>query len=240
MSLASPFPLGLGGDTGCATCYTVTVAQLITRVRERADIVGSSFVSDATLIDWINEGHQKLHGMLVEAFGEEYMYDLASFTTVAGQIDFAVPCCFYKLYGVDLEINGKIRALKPFSRAERNTYRNIDGSGVVPMYSLSGGNLKLYPVQPDGLVGEIIYAPEATLLSLTTDQIKYPNGWERFIVLDAAIQVLLKEESSATALIAEREAVRQEIERAKELRDLASPKRVTDVNNIDADMEPWL
>src|SRR5690606_33321761 len=136
---ASPFPLGLGGDTGCATCYTVTVAQLIARVRGRADTVGSSFVSDATLSDWINEGHQKLHGMLVEAFGEEYMYDLANFTTVAGQIDFAVPCCFYKLYSVDLEINGKIRALKPFSRAERNTYRNIDGSGVVPMYSLSGG-----------------------------------------------------------------------------------------------------
>ena len=67
---------------------------------------------------------------------------------------------------------------------------------------------------------------------------EYPNGWDRFIVVDAAIQALAKEESSASALIAEREATRQEIEKAKELRDLAAPRQVTDMDNVDT--EPWL
>ncbi len=233
-SLASPFPTGLGGDEACVTCTTPTLAQLTLRARERADMVGSDFVSDDNFYIWITEAHQKLHGMLVDALAETYMYELASFTTTTGQIDFAVPCCFYKLYGVDMEINGEIVALKPFNRAERNIYRNRDGgSTVAPMYSLSGNNLKLYPVPPAGLTGEIMYAPEATRLTLSTDQVSYPNGWERFIVIDAAIQALLKEESSVTALSAERDLILQEIRDAKEQRDLANPMKVVDVHAVD-------
>lgn len=230
-SLSSPFPTGLGGDSGCpASCAPVTLAELSARVRERADMVGSDFITESALYKWITEAHQKLHGMLVDALGEEYAYELASFTTATGQIDFAVPCCFYKLYGVDLEINGEIVALRPFNRAERNIYRNTQStSNIPPMYSLSGGNLKLFPVPPAGLSGEVIYAPEATRLTLSTDQVSYPNGWERFIVIDAAIQCLLKEESSVTNLVAERELITRQIAEAKEQRDLANPKRVVDV-----------
>ena len=230
-SLASPFPTALGGDEACVTCTTPTLAQLTLRARERADMVGSSFITDANFYIWITEAHQKLHGLLVDALGEQYMYELASFTTSLGQIDFAVPCCFYKLYGVDMEINGEIVPLKPFTLAERNRYRNLDGnSSEAPMYSLSGNNIKLYPVPPAGLSGEIMYAPEATRLTLSTDQVSYPNGWERFIVIDAAIQALLKEESSVTALSAERELILQEIRDAKEQRDLANPMKVVDVH----------
>lgn len=233
-SLSSPFPTGLGGDAGCPTYAAITLNDLVTRVRERADMVGSSFVSDATLYQWITEAHQKLHGMLVEAFAEEYMYELSSFTTALGQMDFSVPSCFYKLYGIDMEINGQIVALKPFTRAGRNMYRNLDGSSnTPPMYSLSGNNIKLYPVPPAGLSGEIIFAPQATRLELSTDQVSYPNGWERFIVIDAAIQALLKEESSVTALVAERDFILAEIRDAKEQRDLAMPRRVVDVHDVD-------
>lgn len=239
-SLASPFPSALGADpddvSSCTTCYTVSLAQLIARVRERIDMVGSSFVSDSSLTDWINEAHQKLHGMCVDALGEEYVYSVASFTTAAGQMNFAITCCFYKLYGVDLEMNGRIVTLQPFTRLERNTYRNLSGnSSLPPRYRLTGGFVKLFPIPPDGLVGEVIYAPEATLLSLTTDTIKYPNGWERYIVVDAAIQALIKEESDVSALAAERELIVREIRETKELRDLAHPHQVTDVNMIDYD-----
>lgn len=235
-SLASPFPTGLGGDAACVSCTNVTLADLALRVRERADMTDSSFISDTRLYELITESHQKLHGMLVDALREEYAYELASFTTAEGQIDFAVPCCFYKLYGVDMEINGRIVALKPFNRAERNRYRNLNGSASYPpMYSLSGGNLKLFPVPPAGLTGEIIYAPEATRLTLSTDEVSYPNGWERFIVIDAAIQCLIKEESSVTALVAERQLIINEIADTKENRDLANPQQVVDVYALEGE-----
>ena len=218
---------------------TVTLTTLRTRVRERADMVGSSFVADtATGLDaWINEAVQKLHGMLVDALGEEYVSSSSAFTTVSGQSDYTLPATFYKLYGVDLQMNGDIYALEPYMRPERNVYRNTQTAGwYLPRYSLVGSNLRLYPVPSPNLSGTVLFAPEATTLVSGTDSVNFPNGWERFIVLDAAIQALAKEESSITALSNEREAVVREIQQTKESRDYANPKRVVDTNLVDSEL----
>lgn len=219
---------------------SVTLTTLRTRVRERADMVGSSFVSDtATGLDaWINEAHQKLHGMLVDALGEEYVSSSAAFTTIADTSDYAVPSGFYKLYGVDLNYHGYMRSLKQYVRAERNTYREFYPE-YLPRYSLVGSNIRLYPIPSAGLTGAILYAPEATLLVNGTDTVSYPNGWERFIVIDAAIQALAKEESNTSTLVAERAAIIKEIEQTKEMRDLATPKRVVDVDVAESFVEDW-
>lgn len=219
---------------------TVTLTTLVARVRERADMVGSSFVADSAtgLYAWINEAHQKLHGMLVEALGEEYASSSSSFTTVAGQSDYPVAAGFYKLYGVDLDFHGIMRSLKQYARAERNTYREMHPEWL-PRYSLVGSNIRLYPAPNAGLTGAILYAPEATTLAAGADTVSYPNGWERFIVIDAAIQALAKEESNTSTLVAERAAIIKEIETAKENRDLATPKRVVDVDVIETGVEDW-
>ena len=217
---------------------TVTLTTLRSRVRERADMAGSNFVADtATGLDaWINEANQKLHGMLVDALGEEYVSSSSALATVADTSDYALPTGFFKLYGVDLTIAGYIRALLPYNRMERNAYRNDQNYGWhIPRYSIVGSYLRIYPTPTSVLSGTIYYAPEATVLTAGTDSVSYPNGWERFIVLDAAIQALLKEESSVTALIQERDAVVREIAQTKENRDLASPKQVVDVGMINAE-----
>ena len=219
---------------------TVSLSTLISRARERADMVGSSFVAntDSSLHAWVNEANQKLHGMLVDAMGEEYVSSSQAFTTIANQSDYALPSNFYKLYGVDLDFRGLMRALKQYNRAERNLYREFHPE-FTPRYSLVGNNLRLYPVPAAGLTGAILYAPEATILNVGADTVAYPNGWERFIVIDTAIQMLLKEESSVTALANERAAIIREIETTKEARDLATPKQVVDVSNFDNIPEEW-
>ena len=219
---------------------SITLTVLRARVRERADMVGSSFVADtATGLDaWINEANQKLHGMLVDAMGEEYVSSSASFTTIAGTSDYAVPAGFYKLYGVDLDYHGIMRSLKQYTRAERNTYRELYPE-FLPRYSLVGTNIRLYPIPSAGLTGAILYAPEATILSGGSDTVSYPNGWERFIVIDAAIQALAKEESNTSTLVAERLAIVKEIEQTKEMRDLATPKRVVDLEVAESFREDW-
>lgn len=212
---------------------SVSLTTLLARVRERADMVGSSFVADAAtgLYAWVNEANQKLHGMLVEAMGEEYISSTATLTTVAGQSDYAVPSGFFKLYGVGLPFQGDMRSLERYVRAERNNYRALNGNQI-PRYSLVGTNIRLYPAPSSVMAGEILYAPEATVLTTGADTVNYPNGWERFIVLDAAIQCLAKEESDVRALSAERAAVIKEIELAKESRDLATPMRVVETDTL--------
>ena len=202
-------------------------------------MTGSSFVTDtATGLDaLINEAHQKLHGMLVDAMGEEYVSSSAALTTVANQSDYAVPSNFYKLYGVGLPwVGTEMRSLERYVRAERNHFRSREGAGVssaLPRYSLIGSNIRLYPVPTSVAVGELLFAPEATTLVNGTDAVNYPNGWERFIVIDAAIQCLAKEESDVRTLSAERATIVREIELAKESRDLATPMRVVEVDNLD-------
>lgn len=210
---------------------SVTLTNLIARVRERADMAGSSFVADSAngLYAWINEANQKLHGMLVDALGEEYISSSSALTTVAGTSDYALPTGFYKLYGVDLLYQGQYRNLERYERAERNYYREYKPEWL-PRYGLVGSNLRLYPTPQSVMTGSILYAPEATVLTTGTDTVNYPNGWERFIVIDAAIQALAKEESSITTLDNERKAIIREIEETKEQRDLASPHRVVDVS----------
>jgi hypothetical protein len=203
-------------------------------------MVGSAFVADSGLgLDaWINEANQKLHGMLVDALGEEYVSSSASFTTIANTSDYAVPASFYKLYGVDLDYHGVMRSLKQYTRAERNTYRELHPE-YLPRYSLVGTNIRLYPIPTAGLTGAILYAPEATTLVNSGDTVNYPNGWQRFIVIDAAIQALAKEESDVRTLVAERAAIIKEIEQTKEQRDLATPKRVVDLEVAESFIEDW-
>lgn len=200
-------------------------------------MTGSSFVADAAtgLDAWINEANQKLHGMLVDALGEEYVSSTSSFTTLAATSDYALPTGFYKLFGVDLEYHGIMRSLTRYERPERNAYREIRPEAL-PRYSLVGSNLRLYPIPTAGLAGTILYAPEATVLVNAGDSVTYPNGWEKYIVIDAAIQALLKEESDTRALMAERERIEKEIREAKEARDMATPKRVVDVMMTDLDV----
>ena len=203
-------------------------------------MVGSNFVAntDSSIHAWANEANQKLHGMLVDALGEEYVSSSQAFTTVANQSDYALPAAFYKLYGVDLDYHGQIRSLRQYNRAERNLYRELHPE-FTPRYSLVGSNLRLYPAPSAGLSGTILYAPEATILNLGADTVAYPNGWERFIVIDTAIQLLLKEESSVTALSAERASIIKEIESTKEARDLATPRQVVDTSTLDTNVEEW-
>ena len=83
---------------------SVTLTTLRARVRERADMVGSSFVADAAtgLDAWIHEGWQQLYGKLIDAMGDEYVESKAALSLTAGVSDYALPSDFFKLYGIDL------------------------------------------------------------------------------------------------------------------------------------------
>lgn len=214
----------------------VSLTTLRTRVRERADMPVAGFVPDtATGIDaFINEGVQRLHEKLVEAYGEEYVESTSALTTAAGTSDYNLPTGMLKLYGVDLTISGRVCTLRPFMRAERNGLRE---GGItwqtVPRYRVVGSKLRLLPVPQSVLSGTFYYAPDATVLVSTSDTVSFPNGWERYVVLYAAIQCLMKEESDVRELRIELDKLDRELESLKENRDAAFPRQVVDLDLAD-------
>jgi hypothetical protein len=215
---------------------TVTLAVLRARARERADMTSSLFVSDANFNLWINEAGQRLHEKLVDAMSEEYVEATTTFTTVAGTSDYALPATFLKLYAVDMNINGIQRTLKPFTRGARNALTGaMPAWNSYPKYRITGSNIRILPSISGGLTTKLYYAPVFTLLTTDASTVDFPNGWERLIVIEAAIQALMKEESDVSALRQEQSKMEGELEKIKQDRDLQFPQSAVDMDEINLD-----
>lgn len=218
---------------------TVTLATLETRARERADMVGSSFVSQAELQQLLTASAQKLHGLLAQKFGDDYLFSTYNVSTTAGTSSYAMPSDFFKLLAVELDINGRPQDLKPFMLKERNHHRNnvFDTVLRLPRYRLMGNNLVIYPAPSDARTLTVYYVPELTLAAglIPAAGVTFPNGWEELIILDAARKMLMKEESDVREITAEVQNLVAEIEAAAADRDAGAPQQAVDVEAQESD-----
>lgn len=212
----------------------ISLATLRRLVRERADMVDSDFIADdSTGLDrWINEGCAILHEKLVTAYGDEYIESALDFAVTTGQEDQTLAVRAMKLYEVDYRSGsgtGPTRTLLRYSRGNRNSHRNtIDGE--LPAYKLSGPTtLRLLPAPSSAGRIYIKYAPEFTDLSADSDTVNFPNKWEKYVVVYAAIQALEKEESPTAALEAKLEKWDRDLKEIAENRDLNQPLQTVDV-----------
>lgn len=221
---------------------SASLTNLRSRVRELADMQNSQFVTDAaTSLDaFINASLQRLHARLATKLRESYTYASSSFTTAAAGISntsYTLPSAFFYLLGVDLYIDGKYTALRPYSFAERNTLRNATTDTLKPKYRLLGTKINILPLQADGIPGTIHYIPELTPLVNGADTVVLPAGFEEWAVCDAAIQTYIKEESAPDYILQRRREIEAEIDEVAAQRDSGMPSQIVDVEAVDADWE---
>lgn len=228
----------------------VTLAALRAKARERADMVGSLFITDTadSLDQWINEGAQKLHDLYVQAYGEDYVEKSAVLTTIAGTSDYALPADFYKLLGVGLMVDGEMKTVRLYNRAERNRFRGASSlpGRYLPKYKLTAGLLRLLPAPTAVVTGEIVYSPllqvtngvtVTNLLVDPADTINFPNGAERFVVKYAARIAMSKQETNVSDITLELDAEVADLKVLIETRNAAEPKSAVDIENLNED--PW-
>lgn len=207
----------------------VTLATLESQVRVAADILSNSFITQAEITNYINEGIQSLYNLLVEALQDEYVFNsYTAATTTATEYD--LPSDFYKLYSIELIEGGRYRTLLPFQPLERNKLR--EGGGSFPHYRVIGTKIQLLPAPSVGATLSITYAPEATALALSTDSVRFPAGWHRYVVFYAARRALARQEKDTATLERLLDEVRAEILMQRDSRDLAAPQSAVDVENI--------
>ncbi len=202
----------------------------------------AGFIPDsATGIDaWINEGVQKLHELLVKAYGEQFKETTSTFNTVAGTTDYSLPTDLLAFYGVDLTIGGVKFALLQYNNTERNLQANALATyaGQRPRYKLIGmstGSLRLLPAPAAVYAGVIHYAPSATLLVGTTDAVNFPNGWERYVVLYTAIQMKMKQEDDVSDLRNELNKMEMELIEIAQRRNADQPHSAIDIEAVEDD-----
>ena len=195
----------------------VTLLQLRNRAKQESDNVGSSFITDAEWDSYIVASYQELYGLIVQAFGNDYFTQTPAagytFVTTGATNLFVLPTDVFKVLGVDLQLSapGNYVTLKPFAFAERNAY-----TWTGPQYPMAGQTIR------------ILYVPLPTLPTVDASTIDGVNGWEEYIVIDAAMKALAKEESDVSVLMARKQAITTRLESEVENRDAGMPYVVAD------------
>jgi len=203
-----------------------------TEVRVQADIVDSTFLTNANLDYWINQSLNALWEMVVNADPDRYVTE-DTINATTGTKAYALPADFYKTRYVHLLINGSTDdrvTIEPFQMAERNQYKwaqRWSGQSDVAYvrYRLIGSNIEF---EPDPGTNTFKHGYVQLFTELATDGATFDGvaGWEEWAVLDTVRKCLRKEESDTSDVVADMAAIAMRLNAHMADRDLGRAPRI--------------
>lgn len=224
----------------------ITVQTIVDTAIDLADMRNSQFVDQSgtagtELIRYVNLAYRDLYNQIVQT-NEHYFSTTSTISVVGGTDSYALPADFYKLDGVDLQVDalsGRYLTLRPFMFAERNKFRSglaFSNSpyGQVFKYLLAGSNIKFLPIPSMNATVQLWYTPNPTIVSAFTDSLQVVVGGDEYMSLYIACAMLIKEESDCTELNSKRQEVLAQLKTALRNRDEGAPKYITDESSINA------
>jgi len=218
-----------------------TLAGVRTIAKQYADMVNSNFVTDTEWNSYINLANFELYDILIQKYGDDYFVASPySFTTDGSTQQYTLPTDFYKFLGLDLQLGSTADSfvtIRSFMFGERNRYAvpNFQSFyGVTNLrYRLTANTLFLTPIPAAGQTLRLWYIPRSADLTADADVVDGYSGWQEYLILDAAIRALRKQELDVSVLLAQKQALIGRIESAAEGRDAGNPQKVTDVQYSD-------
>ncbi len=236
------------------------LSQIRLASQQRADRVNSQFVTMPEWNQMINQSMYELYDLLIDTYADYYLAAPVLFSSdgstnlfplpngtnyLATTPPYAAAEPFYKLMGVDLGINTVNNAwvtVNKFNFSDRNkfVYPNTASTlyGVFNLqYRVMGTNIQFIPTPTAGQQLRMWYIPRLPQLLLDTDiTTSSVSGWIEYVIVDAAIKALQKEESDVSVLMAQKQALKVRIEEAAANRDAGAPDRISDVRS---NSNPW-
>lgn len=226
-----------------------------TQAKQRADRVNSNFL---TVDEWnnnINQSYFELYDLLKNCYedwffakayqfvtdGSSNQYSLPDGSSTFLDVDGGTAKPFYNLLGVDCGLgpnnNNAWVTLHKFDYIERNryVYPNITSTflGVFNMrYRLMGNKLNFIPTPSANQYIQVWYVPRMTRLLKDTDIADGVSGWTEYIIVDAAIKALQKEESDVSALMMQKQALIKRIEETAINRDIGQPDTISNTRSF--------
>lgn len=249
------------------TTGDMCLGQIRLNAQQRADQVNSQFLTLNEWNQNINNSLFELYDLLVTAYGEEYfqtpipaqfqvngtssLYPLPNgvvsfFNGLTGAPNYTAPP-FYKLMGIDLAVNTQPNgwvSLDRFNFADRNKffYPNSNSTmyGVFNMsYRVMGTQIQFIPVPSANQYLRIWYIPRMQQLLADTDITPTGvSGWCEYVIVDAAIKAMQKEESDCSVLMAQKDTLKRRIESAAANRDPGRPDTISDTSRINGGWGP--
>lgn len=240
------------------TSGEASLGQLRLNAQQRADRVNSDFV---TLTEWnsyLNQSLFELYDLLIDQYGEEYFVAAspARFYTNGGSVSYPLPNGvltfldqnnqpwtpppFYKLIGVDLGLqnsNNGFVTVNKFNFIDRNKYFYPNTASTIygvfnVQYRLVGNTIQLIPAPSANQPIQMWFIPRMTMLLKDTDITEAGiSGWWEYVIVDAAIKALQKEESDVSALMMQKQALKLRIEASSLNRDAGQPDTISDTRS---------
>ncbi len=215
----------------------MSLAQVRLMAQQRADMVNSNFL---TVPEWntnIVNSYFELYDLLVTVYEDYFVKTPLIIPTDGVTSQFTLPTDFYKLTGVDLAINASVAAyvtLNKFDFVQRNSYLypqlNTTALGIANLkYRLVGNTLMMIPTPAGGQNLRVWYIPRLVQPLQETDILDGVSGWLEYVIVDAAIKALQKEESDVSVLAMEKMALVKRIEESAMNRDAGMPDTISDV-----------
>jgi hypothetical protein len=131
--------------------------------------------------------------------------------------------------------NGAWWTLKPFQISEVNKYSVPNTQiyyGITDIrYRIQGNQIWLNPLPQANQTIRLIYTPKMTTLSADSDTVDGISGWTEYIIIDAAIKCMQKEESDVSVLGMQKAAMLKRINDSAANRDSGMPQTVADVRD---------
>ncbi len=213
-----------------------TVTQLMTRARERADMLNTDFITDPELRGYLSASFAELFDILIQS-------GLLYFTP--GELEFSgngtelypLPEDFYGVLRVDYQYVGDYwTELDEYMETERNVFENVTSgstSGWATHYSCQGDSISLLPRPSQGTY-RLRYIPNPPDLAdgdPDVTKVDGISGWEEWVIVDAARKMLSKEESSTASVERDLARLKERIEEASLNREWGSPRRIIDTRH---------
>lgn len=228
----------------------INLGDLRSRVRTRADMVGETFVSNTQMNEFINESIEDLHEMMANSSGDHYRIEETYFVTSGSTDTYSLPVNVFRVLAVDINPTSSTGSwencveMKRYSIKDRNRnnneyvsdYANSRYSSI--RFRLHGADQIRFAPQPQQPYGiRVTFYPVHEKLTDDADEYDFHNGWERYVILSAAIKAKLKEESDVGEERKELEMLRQNILNSIQDRNDERPLSALDfVDSVDSFM----
>lgn len=235
----------------------MSLGEIRLRSKQRADRVNSNFLTQ-TEWNWnINQSLFELYDLLIDVYEDYFLTPPYQFQTNGTDNRYPLPDgviqftnsytgvvetapAFYKLWGVDLAANTSNNGwvtMNKFNPLDRNKYFYPNSQSTIygvfnAQYRLLDKYIEFIPVPSGNQYIRFRYFPRMTMLLADNDlTLSGISGWLEYVVVDAAIKALTKEESDTTALKMEKMALKLRIEAGAKNRDAGRPDTIQDTRS---------
>lgn len=228
--------------------YVRYLAQL------RSDKLNSQYLTTDEWNSNINQSIFELYDILVSKFGDDYFFAPPLLIPLTGLDYYRLPDgsnypiagvnspAMYKLNGVDANLSGAATGpnagwipLSRFNWSDRDKYTTWpnQAGALNNIYQMSyrqmGQNLHIIPANSNQLI-RLWYVPIMNQLLQDTDMLAFSiSGWSEYIIIDAAMKAMVKEESLEkwNALAQTKQLQISRIETQAANRDVGQPNSVS-------------